>query len=106
METNCAVLSPQEYRLQEEQAGRDIYTGRMRPYKILKSIQTLRPIIDVERARYFTESMKQTEGQMLILRWAKAMQIDLSDLDNLTRFVLHMESDAGVQAALKAEGLA
>ena len=73
METNCAVLSPQEYRLQEEQAGRDIYTGRMRPYKILKSIQTLRPIIDVERARYFTESMKQTEGQMLILRWAKAM---------------------------------
>ena len=73
METNCAVLSPQEYRLQEEQAGRDIYTGRMRPYKILKSIQKLRPIIDVERARYFTESMKQTEGQMLILRWAKAM---------------------------------
>ena len=47
METNCAVLSPQEYRLQEEQAGRDIYTGRMRPYKILKSIQKLRPIIDV-----------------------------------------------------------
>jgi formate C-acetyltransferase len=73
METNCAVLSPQEYRLQEEQAGRDIYTGRMRPYKILKSIQKLRPIIDVERARYFTESMKETEGQMLILRWAKAM---------------------------------
>ena len=74
METNCAVLSPQEYRLQEEQAGRDIYNGRMRPYEILKSIQTLRPIIDVERAKYFTESMKQTEGQMLILRWAKAMQ--------------------------------
>ena len=45
----------------------------MRPYKILKSIQKLRPIIDVERARYFTESMKQTEGQMLVLRWAKAM---------------------------------
>ena len=42
----------------------------------------------------------------VILRWAKAMQIDLSDLDNLTRFVLHMESDAGVQAALKAESLA
>ena len=73
METNCAVFSPQEYRLQEEQAGRDIYSGRMRPYKILKSIQKLRPIIDVERARYFTESMKETEGQMLILRWAKAM---------------------------------
>ena len=74
METNCAVLSPQEYRLQEELAGRDIYAGRKRPYEILKSIQTLRPIIDVERAKYFTESMKETEGQMLILRWAKAMR--------------------------------
>ncbi len=74
MEINCATLSPQEYRLQEEQAGRDTYTGRPRPYEILKSIQKLRPIIDVERAKFFTESMKQTEGQMLILRWAKAMQ--------------------------------
>ena len=75
METNCcATLSPQEYRLQEEQAGRDVFNGRQRPYKILKKIQRLRPVIDVERAKYFTESMKQTEGQLLILRWAKAMR--------------------------------
>ncbi|MEH2922681.1 glycyl radical protein [Samsonia erythrinae] len=40
---------------------------------LLKEIQQGRPSIDVERARYFTESMRETEGQMLILRWAKAM---------------------------------
>ncbi len=42
----------------------------------------------------------------VVLRWAQAMQLDLSGLDNLARFVRHMESDPGVQAALKAEGLA
>ncbi|HPA01503.1 MAG TPA: glutathione binding-like protein [Chiayiivirga sp.] len=42
----------------------------------------------------------------VVLRWAKAMKLDLSGLGNLARFVAHMESDAGVQAALKAEGLA
>lgn len=42
----------------------------------------------------------------VILRWAHAMQIDLSGLDNLARFFKHMEADTGVQAALKAEGLA
>jgi len=42
----------------------------------------------------------------VILRWAQAMQLDLAGLGNLARFVRHMESDAGVQAALKAEGLA
>lgn len=42
----------------------------------------------------------------VVLRWAQAMQLDLAGLDNLARFVRHMESDPGVQAALKAEGLA
>ena len=42
----------------------------------------------------------------VVLRWAHAMKLDLSGLDNLARFVRHMESDPGVQAALKAEGLA
>jgi len=69
----CTTLSPQELRIQEELAGKDSFHGRIRPYKILKAIQTLRPRIDVERAKYFTESMAQTEGQPLILRWSKAM---------------------------------
>ena len=70
----CTVLSPQEQRLQEELVGKESFHGRTRAYDILKSIQTVRPYIDVERAKYFTESFKETEGQLLILRWAKAMK--------------------------------
>lgn len=40
------------------------------------------------------------------LRWADAMKIDLADLPNLTTFKQRMQDDAGVQATLKAEGLA
>ena len=40
------------------------------------------------------------------LRWADAMKIDLADLPNLTAFKQRMQDDAGVQATLKAEGLA
>lgn len=40
----------------------------------------------------------------VVLRWAKAKNIDLSGLDNLTAFFTRMEADTGVQAALKAEG--
>ncbi|MEL7566301.1 MAG: glycyl radical protein [Dehalobacterium sp.] len=71
----CCVLSPQEVRIEEEIKGREKNFPRERPYKILKEIQAQRrPIIDVERAKYFTESMRETEGQLLILRWAKAMK--------------------------------
>lgn len=42
----------------------------------------------------------------VILRWARAKQLDLGELDNLARFFDAMSTDAGVQAALKAEGLA
>ena len=72
----CEVLSPQEARLQEEMAGQGAKyeKGRERVFRIMKSFQMLRPKIDVERAKYFTESMKQTEGQHLTLRWAKALK--------------------------------
>lgn len=40
------------------------------------------------------------------LRWASKTGVDLSGLDNIAAFVRRMEADAGVQAALKAEGLA
>ncbi len=42
----------------------------------------------------------------ITLRWADAMAIDLGDLGNLAAFKQRMASDVGVQAALKAEGLA
>lgn len=45
-----------------------------RVFKILDTIEGLKPAIDVERALYFTKSMEQTEGEALVLRWAKAMK--------------------------------
>lgn len=75
MTTCCTVLSPQEQRIQEEQLGKQSYfEGRERVFKILKSFQGQRPKVDVERAKYITESFKQTEGQPLILRWSKALK--------------------------------
>ncbi|MEC5317794.1 glycyl radical protein [Brenneria populi subsp. brevivirga] len=72
MSQDTPVLSPQESRLLQSaevaQAGRPRRTD-----KILAEIQQGKPGIDVERARYFTESMRATEGQPLLLRWAKAM---------------------------------
>ena len=74
MNTCCETLSPQEQRIQEEIKGIFDYTGRERIYRILNSFKMERPVIDIERARYFTESFKKTEGQPLILRWAKALK--------------------------------
>jgi glutathione S-transferase len=39
------------------------------------------------------------------LRWARAMQVDLSGLHNLERFFERMRADDGVAAAMAAEGL-
>jgi len=41
----------------------------------------------------------------VVLRWAKAKQVDLSGLDNLAAFSQRMQADVGVQAALQEEGL-
>jgi len=41
----------------------------------------------------------------VVSRWAKAMGVDLSGLDNLERFIKNIEADAGVEKALKDEGL-
>jgi len=42
----------------------------------------------------------------VVTRWALAMEVDLSGLDNLHRFFNHMLADPGVQRALQQEGLA
>lgn len=41
----------------------------------------------------------------VVTQWAKKTGVDLSGLDNLAAFDARMASDAGVQAAQKAEGL-
>ncbi|OOG56630.1 glutathione S-transferase N-terminal domain-containing protein [Rhodanobacter sp. C03] len=38
-------------------------------------------------------------------RWAKAKAVDLGGLDQLERFALRMRADAGVKAAMQAEGI-
>ncbi|MBR1384938.1 MAG: glycyl radical protein [Ruminococcus sp.] len=60
--------SPQEIRIQQGGGY-----GNKRAGRILESFQGSRPVIDIERGKYFTESFKQTEGQPLVLRWAKAL---------------------------------
>ncbi|MBJ6979682.1 glutathione S-transferase N-terminal domain-containing protein [Luteimonas sp. MC1895] len=42
----------------------------------------------------------------MTLRWAQGTGVDMSGLDNVAAFKARMEQDAGVQAALRAEGLA
>jgi len=67
----CACLSPQEDRIINKKVNRE---GRERVYKILDRIQFTVPHVDVERAKFFTESMMTTEGELLTLRWAKALK--------------------------------
>ncbi|AGK95959.1 (2S)-3-sulfopropanediol dehydratase [Clostridium pasteurianum] len=74
MSTTYSVLSPQEERIQEELQGKHKIYGRKRSYEILDSFQNTRPRIDVERAKYFTESFRETEGEPLVLRWSKALK--------------------------------
>lgn len=62
------VLSPQEKRIIGIHQTKDKRTTR-----ILNSFQGDKPKIDIERGKYFTESFKTTEGEPLVLRWAKAL---------------------------------
>jgi formate C-acetyltransferase len=45
-----------------------------RVFKLLERFDGQKPRIDIERALYFTQSMEKTEGQPLVLRWAKALK--------------------------------
>lgn len=74
MEELNVVLSAQEKRIFEEKTSKKLsMDSSSRVNKILNSFKGQRPSIDVERARYFTESFKETEGELLILRWSKAL---------------------------------
>ena len=64
------VLSPQEERI-EKNKGEARLSGREK--RIYDSFQNTKSVVDVQRARYFTQSFKETEGQALSLRWAKAL---------------------------------
>ncbi len=74
MET-CECLSPQERRVQDRIEGKENQFKAKHPrvFKLLERFDGQKPRIDIERALYFTQSMQETEGQPLVLRWAKAL---------------------------------
>ncbi|MBQ9229028.1 MAG: glycyl radical protein [Eubacterium sp.] len=65
------TLSPQEKRL-EATKGKVVFRTQ-RTQRIYDSFQGTKSAVDIQRAKYFTESFRQTEGQALSLRWAKAL---------------------------------
>lgn len=67
------TLSPQEIRIKAEIENHITVHGKNRAYGILQKIRSQKPVIDIERGLYFTRSFKETEGQPLELRWAKAL---------------------------------
>lgn len=95
----CCLQSPQETRIQSNNENR---IGRERIYKILDRIQFTTPSIDIERALYFTRSMKTTEGQHLTLRWAKAMKYIA---ENITVYITPDQLLAGRAGQLGRYGI-
>jgi len=80
------VLSPQEERI-EKNGGKVVFyinenvDSDSRIQKIYDTFKDSKSIVDVQRARYFTESFKETEGENLTLRWAKALYNVASKID-------------------------
>lgn len=73
-------MSQEAYSLQEQQIqenhGAVTFTAEgqnQRIQKIYDAFKDTTARVDVDRAKYFTESFKATEGQPLPLRWAKAL---------------------------------
>ncbi|HEY9689462.1 MAG TPA: pyruvate formate lyase family protein, partial [Coleofasciculaceae cyanobacterium] len=72
--TQTLILTAQERAITE---GKKVLHGTVSD-RVLKMFDAIRssgaPRVALERAVYFTESFKATEGQPLVLRWAKALQ--------------------------------
>jgi len=82
----CDCISPQEQRLLDQIEGKEdqFRATHSRVFKLVERFDGQKPRIDIERALYFTQSMQATEGQPLVLRWAKAL---LHIAQNMTVYV-------------------
>ncbi len=73
-----SALSPQEERIGRGEVfvltTEDARTKRPRVGRMLQGIRDNPPRITIERARLLTESMKETEGLPLVMRWAKFLE--------------------------------
>lgn len=78
-------LSPHEQLLTNTAEGKEnplrSEAGHARAFKILDRVQYLTPKVDVQRGKLFTEIMRETEGEPLVLRWAKAMMHVAKNID-------------------------
>jgi formate C-acetyltransferase len=78
-------LSPHEQLLNDSAAGIEnplrSDNSHARAFKILDRVQYLTPKVDVQRGKLFTEIMRETEGEPLVLRWAKAMMHIAGNID-------------------------
>ena len=69
------IFSPQEQRILKNH-GKVVFNNERknnRIKRIYNNFQNSKSTVDIQRAKYFTESFKETEGQPLNLRWAKAL---------------------------------
>src|SRR5512137_222172 len=72
--STAQVLSGQEDAIESgRRVGHDTVTDRvLRMYEAIRSYGP--PQVTLDRAVAFTESFKETEGQPIVLRWAKALK--------------------------------
>lgn len=75
--TTVKSFSPQEERIARGEpmglVGESAKTKRARIQRMLEGFREKPIKLNVERARLLTESMRETEGQPVVLRWAKAL---------------------------------
>jgi len=73
-ECDC-VFSLQEQLIADRINGKPDLNALNHPrlYRLIRVFDGKKPVIDIERAKLFTESMIRTEGEILVLRWAKAL---------------------------------
>ena len=85
------VRTPHEARVERgEPMGLTTDVGQSKRARIQRMLEGFRdqPIrLNVDRARLLTESMKSTEGEPMVLRWAKALAHILENLP------IHIEAD-------------
>ena len=79
MSETCISLSPQELAVSkgltiQDTEARESFAHKRFAAIARRAFAQMTPYVDVHRARLFTESMKETEGQPLVLRYALAMQ--------------------------------
>jgi formate C-acetyltransferase len=85
MEAREKVLSPQERRI-EKREEESLTTerakiARARVNKMLKGFRDQPPRVAVERASLMVESLKETEGLPIVLRWAKALENVMANIE-------------------------